>query len=172
MISTAREILRNLRAGRLERVRPSRLQDVLQSIRWIHREHVKDLLALGYSPKEAFWLNFACLPFLPWDASAGPEMRLSELLKLYADLHHSTVGPLPPADAQAFLDLLKQRYRTIRRNVAESESQVCKQPGVDPTVCTDNGPPKWALAGLIITRTARAWQQHRSTFPCRLVEDV
>lgn len=171
MISTAREILRSLRAGRWERVRPDWLQDVLQSIRWIHGEHVKDLRELGYSSKEAFWLNFACLPFLPWDASAGPEIRLSELLELYADLHRSTVGPLQSDDTQAFLDLLKHRYRTIRRSVAESESMPRKQP-VDPSVCTENGASKSALAGLIITQTAREWQQHRSTFPCRLVEDV
>lgn len=172
MISTARGGRRGLGSSRLEEVRPNWLQDILQSIRWMHREHVKDLRSLGYSPKEAFWLDFACLPFLPWDKAAGPELRLSTILRLYADLHRSTVGPREPADAQAFLDLLKQRYRTIRQRVAESDGPIEQRVGLDPSVCTEKGPPKWALAGLIITRTAREWRQHRSVFPCRLVEDI
>ncbi len=172
MISTVRGGHRGSRSSRLEEVRPNWLQDILQSIRWMHREHVKDLRSLGYSPKEAFWLDFACLPFLPWDKAAGPELRLSTILTLYAEIHCSTVGPLEPANAQAFLDLLKQRYRTIRQKIAESDAPAGQRTGLDPSVCTEKGPPKWALAGLIITRTAREWRQHRSTFPCRLVDDI
>jgi hypothetical protein len=174
MISTARGGHRGLRSSRLEEVRPNWLQEVLQSIRWMHQEHVKDLRGLGYSPKEAFWLDFACLPFLPWDKAAGPELRLSTILGLYADIHRSTVGPLEPVDAQAFLALLKQRYGTIRQRVAESGAPapeaVCRQTPADPKQSA--GDSKEALAGLIVMRTASEWGQHRSTFPCRLVEDL
>jgi len=174
MISTAREAHRGLHSSRLEEVRPNWLQDVLQSIRWMHREHVKDLQGVGYSPKEAFWLDFACLPFLPWDKAAGPELRLSMILGLYADIHRSTVGPLEPVNAQAFLDLLKQRYRTIRQRVAESGKPAPEAARSENPA--DSKPPtgdsKEALAGLIVMRTASEWGQHRSTFPCRLVEDI
>jgi len=173
MISTARGDHRGLRSSRLEEVRPNWLQDVLQSIRWMHQEHVKDLRGLGYSPKEAFWLDFACLPFLPWNKAAGPELRLSMILGLYADIHRSTVGAQEPVNAQAFLGLLKQRYRTIRQRVAESGGPAAETSGPR----TPNAPEpssrdsKETLAGLIVMRTAREWGEHRSTFPWRLVED-
>lgn len=174
MISTAREGHRGLRSSRLEEVRPNWLQDILQSIRWMHQEHVKDLRGLGYSPKEAFWLDFACLPFLPWDKTKGPELRLSMILGLYADIHRSTVGSQEPVNAQAFLSLLKQRYRTIRRQVAESGAPAPK--ATPPQTSVDSKPPtgdsKEALAGFIVMRTASEWGQHRSAFPCRLVEDI
>ena len=146
MLSTARGARHSRRSSRLEQVRPDWLRDILQSIRWMHREHVKGLRGLGYSPKEAFWLDFACLPFLPWDRAAGPEMRLSVILRLYADIHRSTVGPVEPADAQAFLDLLKQRYRTIRQRIAESGAQPrnrranCLPPTCDPATMPPRKP--------------------------------
>jgi hypothetical protein len=174
MISTAREAHRGLHSSRPEEVRPSWLGEILQSIRWMHREHVKDLRRAGYSPKEAFWLDFACLPFLPWDKAAGPELRLSTILGLYADIHRSTVGPLGPVDAKAFLNLLKQRYRTIRQKVAETggpapEAARAQSPAESKQSAGDS---KEALAGMIVMRTAREWGQHRSAFPCRLVEDI
>lgn len=174
MISTAREGHRGLRTSRLEEVRPNWLQDILQSIRWMHQEHVKDLRGLGYSPKEAFWLDFACLPFLPWDKARGPELRLSMILSLYADIHRSTVGSQESVNTRAFLGLLKQRYRTIRRQVAESRgpaSQAARpQASADPKLPA--GDSKEAMASFIVMRTASEWGQHRSAFPCRLVEDI
>jgi hypothetical protein len=174
MLSTARGAHHGPRSSRFEEVQPGWLHDILQSIRWMHREHVKDLRGLGYSPKEAFWLDFACLPFLPWDKTAGPEMRLSAILKLYADIHRSTVGPVKPADTQAFLSLLKQRYRTIRQRISElgarAREEVGRQQigGVGPQL----GETKEALASLIVMQTAHEWGRHRSAFPCRLVEDI
>jgi hypothetical protein len=140
----------------------------------MHQEHVKDLRGLGYSPKEAFWLDFACLPFLPWNKAAGPELRLSMILGLYADIHRSTVGSQEPVNTQAFLSLLKQRYRTIRQRVAESGGSAAEasQPQTPAQTKQPAGDSKETLAGLIVMRTAREWGQHRSTFPCRLVEDI
>lgn len=174
MISTARGAHRGPYPSRLGQVRPSWLQDILQSIRWMHREHVKDLRGLGYSPKEAFWLDFACLPFLPWNKTSGPELRLSVILDLYAEIHGSTVGSAQPVNAQAFLDLLKSRYRTIRQRVAESGEPA--REGVSPQIpagsALPTGDSKETLAGLIVMQTAQEWGRHRSAFPCRLVEDI
>ncbi len=174
MISTARGGHQGLRSSRLEEVRPSCLREILQSIRWMHQEHVKDLRGLGYSPKEAFWLDFACLPFLPWDKAKGPELRLSMILGLYADIHRSTVGSSEPVNTQAFLSLLKQRYRTIRQRVAESGGPSAEASRPQPPTETRQsaGDSKEALAGLIVMRTACEWGQHRSAFPFRLVEDI
>jgi hypothetical protein len=174
MISTARGVHRGLLSSRFEEVRPGWLQDILQSIRWMHGEHVKDLRGLGYSPKEAFWLDFACLPFLPWDKAAGPELRLSTILGLYADIHRSTVGSLEPVDAKAFLDLLQRRYRTIRQKVAESGGPTsgASRPQAPAESKQPAGDSKETLAGVIVMRTACEWGRHRSTFPCRLVEDI
>lgn len=174
MISTARGGRQGLRSSRLEEVRPSCLQEILQSIRWMHQEHVKDLRGVGYSPKEAFWLDFACLPFLPWNKAAGPELRLSMILGLYVDIHRSTVGSSEPVNTQAFLSLLKQRYRTIRQRVAESggpaaETSRSQTPAESKPPTSDS---KEAMAGLIVMQTAREWSGHRTTFPCRLVEDI
>jgi hypothetical protein len=174
MLSTARGAYHSPRSSRLQEVRPDWLHDILQSIRWMHREHVKDLRGLGYSPKEAFWLDFACLPFLPWDKTAGPEMHLSVILKLYADIHCSTVGPVNPADTQTFVDLLKRRYSTIRQRITESGAPARQETGPRPAMA--EGPrtkeAKEALAGMIVMQTAQEWGLHRSTFPCRLVEDL
>ncbi len=173
MLSTARGAHHGPRSSRFEEVRSGWLHDILQSIRWMHKEHVKDLRGLGYSPKEAFWLDFACLPFLPWDKTAGPEVRLSVILKLYADIHCATVGPVKFADTQAFLDLLKRRYRTIREKMAESgtrdrEGTARQQANAGP----QTPDAKEAMAGVIVMQTAREWGQHRTSFPCRLVEDL
>ncbi len=174
MLSTARGAHHRPRSSRFEELRPDWLRDILQSIRWMHGEHVKDLRGLGYSPKEAFWLDFACLPFLPWDKGSGREMRLSAILKLYADIHCSTVGTVKPADTQAFLDLLRQRYRTIRQKIAESGARAREEMGRLPAseVRPQGELAKEALAGLIVMQTAREWGRHRSAFPCRLVEDI
>jgi len=174
MISTARGDHRGLRSSRLEEVRPNWLQEVLQSIRWMHQEHVKDLRGLGYSPKEAFWLDFACLPFLPWNKTTGPELRLSMILGLYADIHRSTVGSQDSVNPQAFVGLLKQRYRTIRRQVAESAKPAADAGNSQARADSkpSEGGSKVAMAGVIVMRTASEWGQHRSAFPCRLVEDI
>ncbi len=174
MLTTARGARHALRSSRLEEVRPDWLHDILYGIRWMHEQHVKDLYRLGYSPREAFWLDFACLPFLPWDKTSGPEMRLSTILELYAEIHSSTVGPIEAADAQAFLGLLKQRYRTIRGQISDSAAANREGAGRQPTT---NGKPqagdtKAALAGVIVMQTAHAWGRHHTAFPCRLVEDI
>jgi hypothetical protein len=137
----------------------------------MHQEHVKDLRKVGYSPKEAFWLDFACLPFLPWSSSAHRSIGLGTVLDLYTDLYRLTVSQLDPADSQTFIALLRQRYSSVRRMVASSGGLRQDGARVDASGWADAGQQKWALAGLIVLWTARQWQEHPSAFPCRLVED-
>jgi hypothetical protein len=133
---------------------------------------VKDLCELGYSPREAFWLDFACLPFLPWDGANGSEMPLSRILRLYADLYRSTIDSLDPEDESAFVELLRQRYHRMRQVVAAAPEPSCRGTTGPTLAGTDAGPTKWALGGLIVLRTAREWQRHQAGFPCRLMEDL
>ncbi len=172
MISSVREVWRRLRATKPPEVRPDVSHEVLQSLRWMHQEHVRDLCRLGYSSKEAFWLDFACLPFLPWNGSNGSEMPLSRILRLYAELYRSTTNSLYPGEESAFLALLRQRYHHMRQVVAASPAAASG----DATNCMPVGmetqPAKWGLGGLIVLRTAREWQTHPAGFPCRLMEDL
>ncbi len=172
MILSVREAWRRLRAPKSPTAEPNRLHEVLKSIRWMHQEHVKDLRGLGYSPREAFWLDFACLPFLPWDRVNGSEMPLSRLLWLYADLYRSTIDSPDPADEAAFVELLRQRYHHMRQVVAASPEPSSSSTTARTSGEMDTGPAKWALGGLIVLWTARAWQTHQAGFPCRLMEDL
>jgi hypothetical protein len=172
VILSVREAWRRLRAPYAPQAEPDWLSEVLKSLRWMHQEHVKSLRELGYSPKEAFWLDFACLPFLPWEGAQGSEMPLSRLLWLYADLYRSTADSLDPADEPAFVELLRQRYHRMRQVVAAAPEPP-SDGALDPAPAGAPGrPTKWALGGLIVLWTARAWQTHPAGFPCRLLEDL
>ena len=138
----------------------------------MHQEHVKALRELGYSPREAFWLDFACLPFLPWDGANGGEMPLSRILELYADIYRTAVDAAGPWDEPAFVELLLQRYHRMRQVVAAAP-ELSSGGALGPTPAgTDARPTKCALGGLIVLWTARAWQTHPAGFPCRLRENL
>ena len=172
MILSVREAWRHLPSPKAPQAEPDWLHEVLKSLRWMYQEHVKDLCALGYSPKEAFWLDFACLPFLPWDGTTRREMPLSRILRLYTDLYRATIDSFEAEDEAAFVELLRQRYHRMRQVVAaapEPSSSDTIGPTPDGTAA---GSAKWALGGLIVLRTAREWQTHQAGFPCRLRENL
>jgi hypothetical protein len=172
VILSVREAWRRLRSPKVAKAEPDLFHEVLKSLRWMHQEHVKDLGALGYSPREAFWLDFACLPFLPWDGAHGGEMPLSRVLGLYADIYRTAVDSTEPWDESAFVELLRRRYHRMRQVVAAAP-ELSSDGTFDPTSAgTDAGPTKWALGGLIVLWTARAWQTHPAGFPCRLRENL
>ena len=172
MILSVREAWRRLRSPKAPQAEPDWFYDVLKSLRWMHQEHVKDLCKLGYSPREAFWLDFACLPFLPWDGADGGEMPLSRILELYADIYRTAVDVAGPWDELAFVELLRQRYHRMRQVVAAAP-ELSSGGTLGPTPAgTDTSPTKWSLGGLIVLWTARAWQTHPAGFPCRLRENL
>jgi hypothetical protein len=172
------EAARTLRVDGPRRIRPGRRREILESIRWMHRAHVRDLGRLGYSAKEAFWLDFACLPFLPWDPRAGGEMPLSWVLGLYADLYRRAFGSFGSREERPFVELLRQRYHRMRQLVAAASAAAPEAATGGVPGGKDTGPvggaQDWASlqGGLIVLQTARAWQMHHASFPCRLVEDL
>jgi len=172
VILSVREAWRRLRSPKAAHAELGWPHEVLKSIQWMHQEHVKGLRQLGYSDREAFWLDFACLPFLPWDGANGREMPLSRILRLYAEIYRSTIESLDPAQEQAFVGLLRQRYHRMRQVVSLAPEPSAGGPAGRPSGRVDAEPAKWALGGLIVQWTARAWQTHRAGFPCRLLEDL
>ncbi len=163
---------RAVRAGGPQQIQASRSREILESIRWMQREHVRDLCRLGYSAQEAFWLDFACLPFLPWDGTAAGEMPLTWVLRLYADIYGHTLGSLGHWDERAFVELLRQRYHHMRQIVAASNVAASNAGADGAPQGGVAGSEKCMRGGLIVLRTARAWQGHHAAFPCRLLENV
>jgi hypothetical protein len=172
MTPIVHEVPRTLRAGGPRPIHAGRRREIFESLRWMQREHVRDLCRLGYSAQEAFWLDFACLPFLPWDGTAAGEMPLTSVLQLYADIYRHALGSAGPWDQQAFVELLRRRYHRMRQVVVAANKT---PPNAGPNGApqgTPGAPEKSALGGLIVLQTARAWQAHHAAFPCRLLENL
>jgi hypothetical protein len=172
MTSIVREVPRAARAGGPRPVHASRCREILESIRWMQRGHVRDLCRLGYSVREAFWLDFACLPFLPWDGTAAGAMPLTWVLRLYADIYRHDLDSPGPWDERSFVELLRQRYYRMKQAVAASNGAASNAGAGGAAQGPDAGSEKATLGGLIVLRTARAWQAHHAAFPCRLVENL
>ena len=172
MTSIVHEVPRALRAGGPQQIQARRRRDILECLRWMQREHVRDLCRVGYSAQEAFWLDFACLPFLPWDGTAAGEMPLTWVLRLYADIYRHALGPQGRWEEPAFVELLRQRYHHMKQVVVASNAAAPNAGAAGTPQEIDAGSEKCTRGGLIVLWTARAWQGHRAAFPCRLVEDL
>jgi hypothetical protein len=98
-------------------------------------------------------------------------MPLTWVLRLYADIYHGTFRSFGTREERAFVELLRQRYHHMRQVVA-AHAAVSNTGAGDRPEGTDAGPKKCELGGLIVLRTAQAWQGHHAPFPCRLVENL
>jgi len=148
--------------------------EVTTSLYKFYKDHVEQLRDAGYSPKEAFWLDFACLPFLPWDEHAENEIRLSQVLRLYFRIYSSSIDSnIKPEDKPAFIDLLKDRYDMVRNiisTVASSQLQLELGRFILPD---HNDDEMWVHAGLVVLNTKFEWEEQRrqNPIPYRLVND-
>jgi hypothetical protein len=98
--------------------REERVQ-LLGSLYLLYKFHAEELAKVGYTPKEAFWLNFTCLPFLPWDDQSGDKIYLTEVLRLYLGIYqYNTKSSISPENVPAFLEMLVDRYRMAKDIVA------------------------------------------------------
>jgi len=138
-------------------------------------EHTTALQNAGYSRSEAFWLHFACLPFLPWDDQSENKIKLSQVFSLYASIYRDNIdGNVKAEDEPAFIKLLQERHKMILDLMStDNTMQLALEVGRfvlpgqnDPTKCTH--------AGLIVLSTKDEWEQQRqeNTIPCKLIEDV
>ncbi len=154
---------------------PDRPLDPMVSLYAFYKEHVRELRNTGYSPREAFWLNFACLPFLPWDEDAESEIHLSDLFRLYVGIYLKSVDEdLRPEDKPAFIELLRERYDMVQSIIATTHlSRSALELGRFVLPCEQNT-VRWTHAGLTVLHTADEWKKQRQHEPirCRLVDDL
>jgi hypothetical protein len=155
----------------------SREQQVqtLTSLYLLYRSQSTQLQAAGYTKKEAFWLSFGCVPFLPWAEHSENLLSLTEILRLYLGIYqHNTDGDLQPEAISAFLELLVDRYRMAREIVAledasrlETELGRFALPGEQDTA-------RRSRAAAIVLHTIAEWQKQtgQDRLPCTLVEDL
>jgi PAS domain S-box-containing protein len=148
--------------------------EIITSLYVFYKDHVKQLQNAGYSPKEAFWLNFACLPFLPWDEKSENEICLSQVLTLYFGIYRSHVDSnIKPDDQPAFIEMLKDRFNMVQ-NIISTVNPPRLQLELGRFVLPDQSDEiKWAYAGSIVLNTKLEWekQQRHYPIPCKLVED-
>lgn len=148
---------------------------VLGSLYLLYRTHSARLQEVGYTRTEAFWLNFTCLPFLPWAEQSENQLNLSEVLRLYLGIYQYNTGSDITAEAiPSFLELLLDRYWIAKNTVAvEDASQVERELG-HLALPGEHDAVRTTRAASIVLETIAEWQRQEgeNRLPCMLVEDV
>lgn len=151
------------------------IANVLGSLYLLFKSHVNEVCKIGYSFEQAFWLNFACLPFLPWDDQAKDQINLSQVLKLYVGIYQfNTNNSLQPTDITAFINLLIDRYKMAKDIVAMENKSLRSLELGKFALPGEKDTAKLILAGSIVLNTIIEWQkqQGQDMLPCKLVEDI
>jgi len=154
--------------------REERVQ-LLGSLYLLYKFHAEELAKVGYTTKEAFWLNFTCLPFLPWDDQSGDKIYLTEVLRLYLGIYqYNTKSSISPENVPAFLEMLVDRYRMGKNIVTiKDQSQVNIQLG-RLALPEERDTDKLTRAASIVLHTIAEWQSQmgQQRLPCMLAEDI
>jgi len=154
--------------------REERIQ-LLGSLYLLYKFHAEELQKVGYTPKEAFWLNFTCIPFLPWDDRSQDKINLTEVLRLYLGMYqYTTNGSISPENVPAFLELLADRYKMAKDIVSvKDQSQIEIQLG-RLALPEERDITKLTKAASIVLHTISEWQSQigQDRLPCMLVEDI
>jgi hypothetical protein len=154
--------------------REERVQ-LLGSLYLLFKFHAEELQKVGYTHKEAFWLNFTCLPFLPWDDQSLDKINLTEVLRLYLGIYqYNTNASISPEDVPAFLELLADRYRMAKDIVAiKDQSQMQVELG-RLALPEERDIGKLTRAASIVLHTITEWQSQigEERLPCMLAEDI
>jgi len=153
------------------------VSDIVRSLRLFYEGHSEDLRDAGYSPEEAFWISFACLPFLPWNKRSEHKILLSQALRLYLSIYlHDIDRSMNALTEPDFLELLRDRYYKVKDMVSTSDPS-----GMDLgselgsfILRGSNTTQKQLQAGLIVLYTKHNWDQQKGVelLPCEWVEDV
>ncbi len=154
--------------------RPQQVQ-VLGSLYLLYKSHNVQLQAVGYTKTEAFWLNFACLPFLPWTEQSEDRLKLTQVLRLYLGIYqYNTGGDLKPEAIPAFLELLADRYRMAKDIAAVEDASQRERELGRFTLPGEHDSARSTRAASIVLRTIAEWQKQdgQDRLPCMLVEDI
>ena len=142
--------------------------DLRESIIRLHRSHVTALQQAGYNAQEAFWLNFACIPFLPWDRKSDQLVHLGQMFDIYLDLYRTSIDAVTSEQETNFRELLCTRYYVVRQHLSELSTMVSEEGG---GADIDAAQHKWVRAALIVQKTATQWREG-TLLPYRLILDT
>lgn len=156
---------------------PADISEIAASLYLFYKEHSEKLRDIGYSNAGAFWINFACLPFLPWSKSSEETLRLSQALRLYLGIYRYYIDTdMNEQREPDFIDLLRDRYYVVKNMVSRadaSQSEIDLELGrfILPK---SNSAEMQIQAGLIVLNTKLEWerQKGREPLPCSFVEDI
>lgn len=154
---------------------PDDLIDLIGSLYLLSRAHISKLRGSGYPFKEAFWIDFACLPFLPWDCESTKELHLSQVIRLYLGIwQFGTRESIKPEHSPAFIEILIDRYRMVQAISATENPRLLKIEIGRLALPGEKDLEKLSQAGSIVLATAEefAEQRKKHCLPCRLVDDV
>ena len=149
--------------------------EALGSLYLLYKAHSAQLEAVGYTLTEAFWLNFVCLPFLPWAEQSRDRLKLTAVLRLYVGIYqHNTGNSLKPEAVPDFLELLVERYRLAREFAAlEDTAELQRQLGRF-ALPGEHDTARATRAAALVLQTIAEWQKQTGNerLPCMLVEDI
>jgi hypothetical protein len=149
--------------------------DTLGSLYLLCKSHSAQLQAAGYTTMEAFWLNFACLPFLPWAEQSKNRLHLTQVLRLYLGIYqYNTGNSIKPEAIPAFLELLADRYRMARKIAAIEDASRLERELGRFALPGEHDTARMTKAASIVLHTMAEWQKQTGDdrLPCMLVEDI
>lgn len=148
---------------------------ILASLYLLYKHHATELQKAGLSPREAFWLHFGCLPFLPWDEQAQEQITLTQILRLYVGVYQRDVDdPIPPEGVPAFLQLLIDRYRMAAETMSDTDPLHRQRMLASFLLPGATAAGKAAVVILILLHTLAEWQKQdgNESLPCALVDNT
>jgi hypothetical protein len=149
--------------------------EALGSLYLLYKSHSAQLQEVGYTGTEAFWLNFGCLPFLPWAEQSKNRLTLTQVLRLYLGIYqHSAGGDVRPEAVAAFLELLADRYRMAKQIATIEDASQLERELAHIALPGEHDPARAARAGSIVLHTIAEWRKltGNDRLPCMLVEDI
>jgi hypothetical protein len=156
---------------------PEDLSEIMASLYLFYKSHSERLRDIGYSHSAAFWINFACLPFLPWSSRSEIIIRLSQVLRLYLGIYRYYIDAgMEEQREPDFIGLLRDRYYAVKDIVSRADtSQFDIEFELGRFILPRSDSNEMQIqAGLIILNTKNEWDQQkgREPLPCRFVEDI
>jgi len=148
-------------------------QDALAGLCQIYRACSQMYLSSGYSPEEAFWMQFAEISVsTKWDKNATREVNLSDVLWLYLTIYRKDVRPeMPVQDDALFLKVLREGFDLAESAISDSRLDINQKmlslgrfvlPG-NPSVV------RQTEAAMIVMKAINAYH---ARIPFKLVRDV
>ena len=151
------------------------LPEKLYGLYQLHKESMKNLEKQGFSPMDAFWIQFAeiCPPIV-WDENSLTKVKLSVVLRFYLSMYCKQINPqMVVEEESAFLKLLKERYDKVNRIIFKSHPDDTGLAALELgqfLLGKDALVPKAIQAGLAVIMVANRVAD--TPIPLKLVQDI